>query len=302
MMDFDFNNLMENIQDGLYFVDPDRRIIYWNKAAERITGFASREVLGMHCWDDILMHVNDQGETLCLGNCPLARTIEDGANRAAELFLHHKDGHRVPVWVRVTPLRNRQGDIIGSAEFFSDTSPQDVMRSKIEELERLAFLDTLTQLANRRYAELELQRRFAEKERDGLAFGVILLDIDHFKQVNDTHGHDAGDLVLKTVSKTLAVNTRPFDLFGRWGGEEFIGVFRNVDAPALRHIGERTRALVEKTRIKVDGKLLHVTVSLGATLAGSPDDPLALLKRADTLLYQSKKGGRNRLTMDAQDK
>ncbi len=298
MIEFDFKDLMENIYDGLYLVDPDRTITYWNKAAERITGFSASEVIGMHCWDDILMHVDEKGETLCMGHCPLAKTIEDGTNRAAELFLHHKDGHRVPVWVRVTPLRNSNGDIIGSAEFFSDSSPQDTLRHKIEELERLAFLDNLTQLANRRYIELELQRRFAEKERGGLSFGVIMLDIDHFKQVNDTYGHDAGDLVLKTVSKTLAVNTRPFDVFGRWGGEEFLGIFRNVDIPALRRIGERTRVLVAKTRVKTGAEPLHVTASLGGSLALSSDDSHSLLKRADTLLYESKRGGRNRLTMD----
>ncbi len=298
MLEFNLNDLIENIYDGLYFVDPARKIIYWNKAAERITGFSAEEVIGKHCWHDILMHVDEKGEPLCKTLCPLAKTIKDAKNRASELFLHHKDGHRVPVWVRTTPLKDAQGLIIGGAEFFSDNSQQDALRLKIEELQRLAFLDNLTQLANRRYAELELQSRLAEKERGGLSFGVILLDIDHFKQFNDRYGHDVGDQVLKTVSKTLAANTRPFDLFGRWGGEEFIGIFRNVDRPILQRIGERTRVLVERTRIKTPEEILHVTISLGATLADSQDDSHSLLKRADTLLYESKKGGRNRLAMD----
>jgi len=299
-MEFDYKDLIENMYDGLYFVDRRRTITYWNKAAERITGFTADEVVGCRCSDNILIHVDGKGKGLCRGMCPLAAAIDDGNSREAEVYLHHKDGHRVPVWVRVTPLRDTHGSIVGGAELFTDLSSRGAILLKIEELEKLAFLDNLTQLANRRYIELELEGRFAEMERYGLSFGILLMDIDHFKAFNDTYGHNVGDFVLKAVAKTMMSNARPFDLFGRWGGEEFIGIVRDIDILGLSEVGERVRILVENTKVQASDVMLNVTISLGVTLATPEDTVESLTKRADNLLYKSKEKGRNCLTTDQQ--
>jgi len=297
-MVIDYESLIANISDGLYIVDNDRRIVYWNKAAERITGFTFAEVVNSHCWDNILIHVDGDGNRLCHGMCPLAATIRDGGFRDAEIYLHHKDGHRVPVWTRVTPLRDAHGTIVGGAELFTDLSNRNAITLKIQELETLSLLDSLTQLANRRYAEMELKGRLAEMERLGLSFGVLLIDIDHFKRFNDTYGHAVGDLALKTVAKTLASTARPFDFFGRWGGEEFVGIIRHVDRVRLATVGKRVCALVENTKVKSGTFVLNVTVSIGAALAAPSDSIESLLKKADDLLYRSKRRGRNCLTLD----
>jgi diguanylate cyclase (GGDEF)-like protein/PAS domain S-box-containing protein len=297
-MQFDFQDLLENMYDGLYSVDTGRKITYWNKAAERITGFSAKEVVGSHCSDNILIHVDGKGNNLCSNMCPLEKTIKSGISSEAEVFLHHKNGHRVAVWVRMTPLFDANDRVVGGVELFTDLSPQDAMLMKIEELEKLAFLDYLTKIANRHYLESELEGRLAEMKRYNLSFGILLIDIDHFKRVNDTHGHDVGDTVLKRVAQTLLHIARPFDLFGRWGGEEFVGIIRNVDRATLASIGERVRVLVGKTITEIPEGLLVVTVSIGAALA-SPDDTVhTLIKRADKLLYESKSKGRNRLTID----
>jgi diguanylate cyclase (GGDEF)-like protein/PAS domain S-box-containing protein len=298
MAEFDYADLIENMYDGMYFVDTDRKITYWNKAASRITGFNADEVQGKSCSDNILIHIDGKGENLCEGMCPLAETIKDGISREAEVYLHHRDGHRVPVLVRVSPLRDPDGRIIGGAELFTDLSQRDSMGLKIEELEKLAFLDKLTQLPNRHYIEFELEGRLAEMGRYGLSFGLLIMDIDHFKGFNDTYGHDVGDTVLKTVANTLMTNARPYDLFGRWGGEEFIGIIRDVDLPALSGIGERVRILVEKSHVQTAESILSVTISLGGTMAIAGDSIESLIKRADNLLYESKQKGRNRLTID----
>ena len=112
--------ILDEIQDGVYFLDTDRRITYWNRGAERITGFKSDEVLGRCCSDNILMHVDHAGLQLCKGHCPAARTIADGSFQEDEVFLHHKQGHRVPVRVRTSPVRDEAGGIIGAVEIFND--------------------------------------------------------------------------------------------------------------------------------------------------------------------------------------
>ena len=296
-MQLNYKSIFESIQDGVYFVDRDRRITYWNNAAERITGYSEKEVVGAGCMDNILIHIDEEGTALCKGLCPLAAAMEDGNARQAEVYLHHKRGHRVPVSVRATPLRDKAGNIIGGVELFSDISSKKALQDRIKELEKLALIDGLTGLSNRKHVECELSARFHEKERYGLDFGVLFMDIDHFKKINDTWGHVRGDAVLKTVSETFRASTRSYDLVGRWGGEEFVGIIRNVDNQLLGKVGERFRMLVEKTRIENFQAPFSVTISVGATLAFPEDTPESIIKRADEYLYESKKNGRNRLTI-----
>ena len=296
-MDIDYKSLIENIFDGLYLVDKDRSIIYWNQVAEKITGYRSEEVIGRRCRDNILVHVDDNGQSLCHGRCPLQATIQDGAFRDAEVYLQHKDGHRVPVWVRAAPLHDTGGNIIGGAELFTDLRANNAITTKVNELEKLSLLDTLTQLANRRYLEMELNNRIAEKNRYGATFGIVFMDIDFFKRVNDGYGHDVGDRVLKAVARTFMNTARPSDLMGRWGGEEFVGILKRVDDKGLRSAAERVRSLVEKSHIRENGLTLKVTVSIGGTLVDPTDTANSIIKRADTLLYRSKENGRNRCTI-----
>ena len=293
---FDFDileNIVNYLHDGLYFVDKDRVITYWNRAAEKITGFTSAEVLGHSCADNILTHIDAEGRSLCLGLCPLAAAIDDGQPRETNVYLHHKDGHRVPVHVRVSAIKDNNGVITGGVELFTDISNLEANELRVKELERLALLDHLTQLANRTYLEKEFLSRLAEMRRMDIPFGVLLMDVDHFKQVNDTYGHDAGDRVLQYLAGTLVSNARPFDLYGRWGGEEFLALFRNVGAKELADIGERIRFLVENSYTVYGDTRLSVTVSAGATLARPDDTMESIVKRADKLLYECKHAGRN---------
>lgn len=145
--------------------------------------------------------------------------------------------------------------------------------------------------------EKELQIRFNEHKRHNIPFGILFIDIDNFKKVNDTYGHNVGDEVLRFVAQTFVANSRPFDLYGRWGGEEFIAIIRNIEPKELANLGERLRILIEHSYILHGNEKLHVTVSLGATSLQPNDSLESLLKRADSLLYESKNQGRNRLTL-----
>ncbi len=135
-MDINYQDLIGHIFDGLYLVDKKRTIIYWNRSAERITGYTMDDVAGRACYENILVHVDTMGTGLCRRLCPLAATIKDGKPRDAELYLRHKDGHRVPVWVRTAQLKDSKGQVVGGAELFSDLSANNAIANKIEELER----------------------------------------------------------------------------------------------------------------------------------------------------------------------
>jgi len=294
-----YATLLDNLYDGVYFVDRERRITFWNKSAERITGFTKAEVLGKRCADNVLRHVDERGNPLCEGACPLSYTLSDGQFRSASVFLHHKDGHRLPVAIGVAPITDNQQNIIGAVEIFRDNSATVAALEHLKELEALAYLDTLTRIANRAYLESFIVGRFNEFRRLGWSFGVIFLDVDRFKQVNDTYGHQTGDVVLKMVAQTLVKNCRSFDLVGRWGGEEFICVISKLkDANQIMIATERLRALVESAWVSLPDCSLHVTISLGATLARLQDTPETLINRADSLMYRSKEAGRNRFTYE----
>lgn len=292
-----YKKLLDEFYDGVYFVDRDRVITYWNRGAERISGFTADEVVGRRCMDNILMHVDGKGQLLCQGGCPLSYTIEDGISRQTEIYLHHKQGFRVPVSVRVSPLRDAGGGIIGAVEVFSDNSPQAPLLERIAQFERLSYVDPLTELPNRRFAEIVLTSRHEELKRYGWKFGILFVDIDHFKAVNDTYGHVRGDEVLKMVGTTLLRSVRSFDVVGRWGGEEFLAIIANVDHAEIHAFAERMRTLVEHSQLPGE-RPVRVTVSIGATIARDGDAVEDLVRRADELLYRSKREGRNRVTVD----
>jgi len=294
----DIQRMLDALKEGAYFVDRERRITYWNKAAERLTGFRSHEVIGHCCSENILVHVDCAGRNLCTEGCPLLATMEDTLTREAEVFFHHRKGHRVPVSVRTTPLEDDEGNVVGGIELFAEISPEENLRERMDELERRSLLDHLTRVPNRSYLDSELTALFALWQKSGVPFGVLFFDIDHFKRFNDTYGHDLGDTVLETTAKTLVSAVRPFDVIGRWGGEEFVGLFPNAEMETLAAIGERLRSAVETTWIEAEGQQLSITVSVGGASAAEGDlSALAVVKRADTMMYRSKQEGRNRVTV-----
>jgi len=292
-----YRKIIDTLPEGLYIVDRRKNIILWNQAAEQISGFNQEEVMGRSCADNLLCHLDTSGVNLCRSDCPLSLTIAHGTSSDTEIYLHHKNGHRVPISARITALRDDEGEVIGGVMAFSDLSGKADNDLRLKELEKLALLDRLTQIANRHYLERELEARLEELRRYGIPFGVMFMDIDDFKHVNDRYGHDAGDRVLQFVAGTFSSNSRPFDLYGRWGGEEFVGIARNVTGADLKQMGQRLRKLVEKSFLLIDRVKLQVTISIGATLATDTDSITTLIQRADALMYQSKAAGKNRLTL-----
>lgn len=293
-----YKSILDNLFDGVYFVDRARRITYWNRGAERISGYASDEVMGRSCADNILMHISPNGDELCLTCCPLAETLSDGRQREAEVYLHHKNGHRLPVSVRISPLRDETDRIVGAVEVFSDATSHARLLNELNELKNQTLADVLTGLGNRRCAGLEFKRRLGELQRYGVPFGLLFVDVDNFKAVNDSYGHDTGDRVLAMVAKTLKSALRGMDTVCRWGGEEFVAVVPKVDEEAFRAVAERMRRFVEVSPIPVPGGSLSVTVSVGGALARPGDTLTALSSRADAMMYEAKRGGKNRTALD----
>ena len=294
-----YKELLDHMSDGVYFVDRDRRILYWNEGAFRMSGYTAQELVWRSCQDDILCHVDYEGKRLCQEGCPLSASIDDGDSHEAHVFLRHKQGRRVPVTVRVEPLRADDGEIVGAIEIFSDDSAQTEARRNIEAMKRLAFLDHLTQLPNRRFIEMSLSTALVEYQVHKDPFGVLVFDLDTFKNINDSYGHECGDRALREVAKTVVGSLRPTDIVGRWGGDEFVAILRNVDQEILTSLAKRCVLMAARISLpSSDGATIPLSISLGATLAHPGETAAELIHRADELMYQSKMSGRNCATTD----
>jgi diguanylate cyclase (GGDEF)-like protein/PAS domain S-box-containing protein len=291
-----YQDLLDQISDGVYFVTRDRYITYWNGGAERITGFAAEEVLGHNCSEGMLRHIDDTGRQLCRGGCPLAAVMKDGEPREAQIYLHHKDGHRVPITVRGRVLRNPEGAIVGSVEVFTPRTANAYAGQRRVEKDNL--LDPVTGLPPRVLGELNLQTLMKAVAEGVTTLGVLFVDADHFKNINDTLGHKTGDDVLRMVAQSTANALRRGDIPIRWGGDEFLVLLPGIDQGGLNAIAERVRILVENSWIQLGETQARVSVSVGATMALPTDTADDVVDRSDRLMYASKHDGRNRGTSD----
>ncbi len=169
------------------------------------------------------------------------------------------------------------------------------LSERSRDLEKAALTDALTGISNRRYFDNALHQYLAEFSRIGKPLGILVLDIDHFKSVNDTYGHDIGDEVLKAVVSCMFEFTRYHDIVARLGGEEFAVVAPAMTERELRALADRIRKAVARLPLEIGNVRLRVTVSIGLTSSRPSDTPVSFLKRADVALYQAKQQGRNRV-------
>lgn len=291
--------ILAYVSDGVYSVDRNGCITFWNQGAAAITGYTSEEVLGCFCSNNLLMHTDSEGMLLCRrGSCPLRETMVDGRVREACVYLHHKNGHRVPVTIRTLPIWGPDGTIAGGLQIFRDESLRYTLMRQIQQLEKLSLFDSLTGLGNRRYAEMDLNDKLNDQvSAPGTSCGILFIDADRFKSVNDQYGHNTGDKVLQMIATTLKNALRDRGTIYRWGGEEFIAIIAPAAKEPLVAIANDLRSLVEQSSLDYNGNSIKVTVSIGAALAVPTDTSESIIKRADDMVYLSKKLGRNRVSI-----
>ncbi|KXK27682.1 MAG: diguanylate cyclase [Candidatus Brocadia sinica] len=288
-----YRSLLDSLSGGIYVVDQNRVITYGNKGAETLTGYKNSEMVGKCCRGNILMYVDEQGRDVCEKECMAAESVVDGRSRSMEVYVRHKDGYRMPVLVRTSPIRNLNGQVIGAVEELCDNSSTVEFVHKIEELEKCVLLDPLTGLMKRRGLEMNLRSVFSVMHRHGWSYGIFFVDIDEFKRINDVYGDNIGDNVLKMVAKTLLNSVRASDMVGRWGGEELMVIAANVGEDHLYKIANKIRILIGQSGFSVGAESVRVTVSVCATMVQPDDSVDTLLKRINRLMEHCKVSGKN---------
>jgi diguanylate cyclase (GGDEF)-like protein/PAS domain S-box-containing protein len=295
-IDGGFRHILDAISDGVYVTGPDRSIVYWSAGAERITGYAADEVVGRRCDEDLLGHTDLDGARICLAGCPLQDCLDTGAEHVInEVFLRRKDGERLAVYVK-TALFEIDGRRYGVEVFGElETVAGKELASQIQRLSDSAISDPLTGLFNRRYLDAALAQQFAMFKRLGRKYGVIQMDIDTLKAVNDRLGHLTGDDVIRFVAGIVSDNVREMDVSARYGGDEFVIICSLATEEDLAVYGRRIVRLIHDSRFApAEDAGLRVTVSAGGSLVSASDeDETAALARADAAMYGAKHEGRD---------
>jgi diguanylate cyclase (GGDEF)-like protein len=196
---------------------------------------------------------------------------------------------------RIETQKLEDGDQIRVGKTVLKYMESHVELQYIQHIDNLANQDSLTGAYNKRYFDEALAREIRRARQAGAPFGLIVFDVDHFKKINDTHGHVAGDTVLKGVVDTVKARLRRDDLLCRIGGEEFALILPNATDSLARQIAEEARAAVEGSEYSFEGTRIPVTLSLGVAVLSGGDVPETVHKRADEALYAAKRGGRNRV-------
>lgn len=284
---------MEVSDQAVVITDSEFKIIYVNPAFTRITGYEAEEVLEKN------PRFLQGAETSEATRMAMREALSAGKPVHAEIVNYHKNGR--PYWLHLSiiPVRDDQGEITHYV-----SSQMDITERKHAEqaISRMAMEDHLTGLANRRAAEDRLELEWNRARRDHGTFALAIIDIDRFKLVNDQYGHHIGDEVLRHVAEVMANNLRGGDWVARWGGEEFIVCFHDMDQRSAMTAAERLRKHIKNKPVALAQGELPVTVSMGVSLYGAEHADIdAMLAQADALLYEAKAGGRDRVMCSGLD-
>jgi len=292
---FSYLYVLESLYDGFYLVDSDMRFVVWNSGVEQIVGQPSAKMLQQTWSNESLGYADQFDQHMSDDDCPLRRAMIDGTSATSMVRLARNDGSSIEVEMQSVPLFDDNGQLHGVAEIFRDLSRSVRRPKEFRELKMAASRDSLTSVANRGELETQLAMLVTAHSQQTSAepFSVIFLDIDHFKYINDTFGHTAGDGVLVDVARLLQNETYSGELIGRYGGEEFVVLCPATNLEQAVARAERLRIALPRAEF-VGLEDHRITASFGVTHVEAGDSVESILRRADKALYQAKDAGRNR--------
>jgi diguanylate cyclase (GGDEF)-like protein/PAS domain S-box-containing protein len=280
-----FRIVLDSLQTGVYVADRQGKILFWNQGAERLTGHKRHDVVGHPCRDNILVNCNDQGCMACGGTCPFTRTLHEGKPHEAKMQLRHKDGTPVHVLMRIAPIRDTRGSIIGIAESFDEQ--KFASNRNQHTLAAHGCMDETTGLPNHEYTQFHLSENLATFARYHLPFGILAIQVERLDNFRAAYGTQASAAILRVVAQTMRGALRPSDFVGRWTEDRFVAILINCPDHGVQHTWERIRKMVTCAGLQWWGDKLVVTTAVGYGSAQAGDTIDSLVNRAQASLLQS---------------
>lgn len=284
-----FKAIYEGMRDAMICtLDATEHIDSWNASGERLFGFIEEEMRGRRL-DEL---IDASGEATHFAR---ARDVRQTGWSEIEGWCGRKDNPRFWGEGVVSALRDEAGEVNGYAVVLRDMTDRKVAE---ERLRQLATTDALTGLANRRFFAEEAEKELVRRQRYGGHVSLLMIDADRFKSINDTHGHAAGDEVLRHLATTLRATLRTTDLPARFGGEELVVLLPETTLEGAAALAERIRGRIAEAEVHIDGARVRYTVSIGVSTANESAIELrTLLRAADEAVYRAKGEGRNRVAL-----
>ena len=265
--------VIETATEGIVVTDSSGAVVLVNPAAATLLGKTRQELLT----GDFFEIVDDRG---FIQKCLQSGAPEDINYKKRNLQIH------------ATVIKADYDHVVGSVALVRDTTEEKRLE---DDLRKTSTTDALTGLYNRRFLDATLSAEFTRAQRSNGPLSVLMMDIDHFKKFNDTHGHDQGDRVLQMVSSCLREIVRPFDFPCRYGGEEYVAILPGMSSAAAVELAERIRIKVAET--EVDGLHVHLSIGVATYPTFHVTAAEALIEAADAALYRAKESGRNRVAV-----
>lgn len=288
-------SLVRYMHDAVIYVDLDLQIIGWNQAAERLTGLTKATVEGHHWTTELLNLADSQGRRFTSESEPVKVALRAGAQSMHRLSIRNAADKFLAVTAHIVPVVGEEGTVRGATIQLHDTSGVESLEEQIQSLHYKATRDPLTGLVNRAEMDRALLELVERQTTAGRPGSLIICDIDFFKKINDTYGHQAGDEALISFANLMQRFARPGDICARYGGEEFVILCPNCDNDTAASLAESIRGeLASIPQSAFGGK--HMTASFGVTELQRGDTADSMLNRADRALLQSKEMGRNIVT------
>ena len=284
--------LIENMRDGVVYVDSQLRIFHWSSGVERLSGI-DRSAAENHIWTpDLLDMRGENGGLLPESECPVAKALQRGSPSLNRLNILKRTGNELTVDLHVLPMTGVDGTTHGATILLHDVSSEMTLEERCQDLQDRVTEDPLTKVANRAEFDRVHAEFVKEHFKSALPCSLIICDIDRFKRINDSFGHQAGDEAIVVCVNVLKHHCRSGDLVARYGGEEFVVLCANCNnATAARRAEQMRIAISEMPQPVLGGK--RITASFGVTELQLGDTPETMLRRSDRALLQAKDNGRN---------
>lgn len=305
------DSIINGMELGVVVLDSGKNVTYWNQFMTRHSGIKPDEIIGRNIFE-VFDYIPRPWLELKIDSVRLIRNFSFLSwKQKPHLFKFH---HNRPITgdaleymyqdCTLLPIKSEEASEIQVCITIQDVTDLALARKKMEEvvelnkkLEELTNFDGLTAVYNRRYVEKRIEQEFNKAKQNGSVFSIVLIDIDHFKKVNDLYGHLAGDEVLKEFAKIIKSNLRAPDVFGRYGGEEFFALLPDTNEEEAGELGLSLKNAVEEAVVETKGKKIKVTFSGGVVQYREHEtDYVQMIHEADQALYHSKESGRNRIS------
>lgn len=286
--------LLDNMYDAVVFVNSQSSIVHWNHGAERLTGIPGASIRQQRWHPDILKLSDEKNCAISETDCPVLAAIGSGVQSLRRLTVWGRNGRCVAVDSHVIPVIGGDGNTQGAILLLHDASSETSLEQRCQSLADKASRDSLTQVANRAEFDRVHAMFVTAHQQQQVPCALLMCDLDHFKLVNDTYGHQAGDEVIKSLAALLKGACHAGDLVARYGGEEFVALLADCDNTTASRRADQIRiALSQVLQSRMNGN--SVTVSFGVTEIQAGDTAETMLRRADRALLMAKENGRNQV-------